>query len=195
MPTQNVVIRQNGLRPGQPGASITVPLATLQSLQAGQGIPTGQPGHLLVRTETGQYQILRVGPTANTQNSSGGSGGSVSAPPPPSVVQQQPPPTVVRSVNSVVATPGGGPGSPLVVRQNGPLVAAGGGGVNAVAGTGPQIIRPVSNAVSGGGLMAASVSSGSMVSTAGGGSSIVRSSGVSSAPTPQPASQTSRSLF
>ena len=37
-----------------------VPLATLQSLQAGQGIPTGTPGHLLVKTETGQYQILRV---------------------------------------------------------------------------------------------------------------------------------------
>merc|ERR1719369_2246078 len=44
------------------GAQITVPLSTLQALQAGQGIPTGQPGHLLVKTETGQYQILRVGP-------------------------------------------------------------------------------------------------------------------------------------
>ena len=29
----------------------------LQALQAGQGIPTGQPGHLLVKTETGQYQV------------------------------------------------------------------------------------------------------------------------------------------
>ena len=48
--------------PGQPGSQISVPLATLQSLQAGQGIPTGTPGHLLVKTETGQYQILRVGP-------------------------------------------------------------------------------------------------------------------------------------
>ena len=43
-----------------------VPLATLQSLQAGQGIPTGTPGHLLVKTETGQYQILRVGPPGAT---------------------------------------------------------------------------------------------------------------------------------
>ena len=59
---QRVVINQPGVRPGQPGSQITVPLATLQSLQAGQGIPTGQPGHLLVKTETGQYQILRVGP-------------------------------------------------------------------------------------------------------------------------------------
>merc|ERR1719394_2379451 len=59
---QRVVINQPGLRPGQPGAQITVPLSTLQALQAGQGIPTGQPGHLLVKTETGQYQILRVGP-------------------------------------------------------------------------------------------------------------------------------------
>ena len=59
---QKVVINQPGTRPGQPGSQITVPLATLQALQAGQGIPTGQPGHLLVKTETGQYQILRVGP-------------------------------------------------------------------------------------------------------------------------------------
>ena len=75
---QRVVINQPGLRPGQPGAQITVPLSTLQvfyclqlvlllqnqilfllvqALQAGQGIPTGQPGHLLVKTETGQYQV------------------------------------------------------------------------------------------------------------------------------------------
>merc|ERR1719500_2120598 len=59
---QRVVINQPGIRPGQPGSQITVPLSTLQALQVGQGIPTGQPGHLLVKTETGQYQILRVGP-------------------------------------------------------------------------------------------------------------------------------------
>ena len=47
-------------------ALFAVPLATLQSLQAGQGIPTGTPGHLLVKTETGQYQILRVGPPGAT---------------------------------------------------------------------------------------------------------------------------------
>jgi len=70
---QRVVINQPGLRPGQPGAQITVPLSTLQALQAGQGIPTGQPGHLLVKTETGQYQILRVGPP--------GAGGTTTASP------------------------------------------------------------------------------------------------------------------
>ena len=31
---------------------------------SGQGIPTGQAGHLLVKTETGQYQIVKVGPSA-----------------------------------------------------------------------------------------------------------------------------------
>lgn len=59
-PMQKLVINQSS-RQGQPGSQITVPLATLQALQAGQGIPTGQPGHLLVKTENGQYQILRVG--------------------------------------------------------------------------------------------------------------------------------------
>jgi len=114
--TQNVVIRQNGLRPGQPGTSITVPLSTLQSLQAGQGIPTGQPGHLLVRTESGQYQILRVGPQPTTQ------GVAVSSAP---AHPQQPtpqPPTVVRSVGTPAP---GTPSSPIVVRQNGPLLAGG----------------------------------------------------------------------
>ena len=33
---------------------------SFQALQPGQGIPTGTPGHLLVKTETGQYQILRT---------------------------------------------------------------------------------------------------------------------------------------
>merc|ERR1719376_1407582 len=70
---QRVVINQPGIRPGQPGSQITFPLSTLQALQAGQGIPTGQPGHLLVKTETGQYQILRVGPP--------GAGGTTTASP------------------------------------------------------------------------------------------------------------------
>eukprot|EP00095_Tigriopus_kingsejongensis_P012644 maker-scaffold1830_size26949-snap-gene-0.6 protein:Tk12644 transcript:maker-scaffold1830_size26949-snap-gene-0.6-mRNA-1 annotation:"transcription initiation factor tfiid subunit 4" len=58
---RNIVISQPGMRPGQPGSTITVPLQTLQGLQPGQGIPTGQAGHLLVKTDNGQYQILRVG--------------------------------------------------------------------------------------------------------------------------------------
>jgi len=61
----NVVINQPGSRPGQPGSQITVPLQALQGLQPGQGIPTGQAGHLLVKTDNGQYQILRVGGTTN----------------------------------------------------------------------------------------------------------------------------------
>jgi len=91
---QRVVINQPGLRPGQPGSQITVPLSTLQALQPGQGIPTGTPGHLLVKTETGQYQILRVGPP-------GATGSTVSQQPqqqqPPAVRQTAPAPTVVSS--------------------------------------------------------------------------------------------------
>ncbi len=140
---QNVVIRQNGLRPGQPGTSITVPLATLQSLQAGQGIPTGQPGHLLVRTETGQYQILRVGPqpSSTPQQQQQQPGG-------PTVVtssfalhsQPQPQqPTVVRTVTSTIGPPGPGSviSSNMMVRQNGPI--------NPGPGPGPQIVRPMTS--------------------------------------------------
>lgn len=78
---RNIVINQPGMQPGTPGSQITVPLTTLQGLQPGQGIPTGQAGHLLgklnnlfmflgifnngcffvVKTDNGQYQILRVG--------------------------------------------------------------------------------------------------------------------------------------
>merc|ERR1719228_2800465 len=92
---QRVVINQPGLRPSQPGSQITVPLSTLQALQAGQGIPTGQPGHLLVKTETGQYQILRVGPP--------GQGGQTTTATPVSVPQSltgQPSP-----VRPQIATP------------------------------------------------------------------------------------------
>ena len=89
-----------------------VPLATLQSLQAGQGIPTGTPGHLLVKTETGQYQILRVGPP----------GGGAATPAPaatatPSPQQQQTTaaattPAVVRPAAAAAAAPP--PSSPAV---------------------------------------------------------------------------------
>merc|ERR1719320_1059028 len=87
---QRVVINQPGIRPGQPGSQITVPLSTLQALQAGQGIPTGQPGHLLVKTETGQYQILRVGPP--------GAGGTTTASP----VTVQPSPQQPSNVTAAV---------------------------------------------------------------------------------------------
>merc|ERR1719447_623811 len=83
---QQQVIRQATA----PGAQITVPLSTLQALQAGQGIPTGQPGHLLVKTETGQYQILRVGPP--------GAGGTTTASP----VTVQPSPQQPSNVTAAV---------------------------------------------------------------------------------------------
>ena len=54
---RNIVISQPGMNP------LSVPLQTLQGLKPGQGIPTGQAGHLLVKTENGQYQILKVGST------------------------------------------------------------------------------------------------------------------------------------
>jgi len=89
---QKVVINQPGTRPGQPGSQITVPLQTLQALQAGQGIPTGQPGHLLVKTETGQYQILRVGPPGTQPTPAGASGPTQpTTPVPPSAALTRPP--------------------------------------------------------------------------------------------------------
>ena len=54
---RNILINQPGMTP------LSVPLQTLQGLRPGQGIPTGQQGHLLVKTENGQYQILKVGST------------------------------------------------------------------------------------------------------------------------------------
>ncbi len=90
------MIRQNGSRPGQPGAQITVPLATLQGLQAGQGIPTGQPGHLLVKTETGQYQILRVGPPGPQSN--------ISTVPQPVTTVMRPTAVAVTSVQAMRTT-------------------------------------------------------------------------------------------
>jgi len=71
----NLVINNPGLAPGQPGSQITVPLQALQGLRPGEGIPTGQANHLLVKTENNQYQILRV-------ESSGAAGAPVSAMPP-----------------------------------------------------------------------------------------------------------------
>jgi hypothetical protein len=59
---QKVVINQPGLQPGQPGSQINVPLSTLQALQAGQDITTGQPSNLAIKRETARYQLLRVSP-------------------------------------------------------------------------------------------------------------------------------------
>ena len=62
----------------------------------GQGIPTGQAGHLLVKTETGQYQIVKVGPSAGAPTAS-----SVAT----SVVSSVSSPHIVRSVARVSAPP------------------------------------------------------------------------------------------
>ncbi|XP_063239776.1 transcription initiation factor TFIID subunit 4 isoform X2 [Bacillus rossius redtenbacheri] len=51
-----------GTRPGQPGQ------ITLQTLQ---GLQPGTQGHLLLKTENGQYQLLRVGPAPAAPSSTG----------------------------------------------------------------------------------------------------------------------------
>ena len=51
---RNIVIRQPGMHP------LTIPLQTLQGLKPNQGLHTGQAGHLLVKTENGQYKIIKV---------------------------------------------------------------------------------------------------------------------------------------
>ena len=58
----NLVINNPGLAPGQPGSQITVPLQSLQALKPGEGIPTGQANHLLVKTENNQYQVSQCQP-------------------------------------------------------------------------------------------------------------------------------------
>jgi hypothetical protein len=49
---QRVVINQPGVRPGQPGSQITVPLSNLQALQPGQGNPTKERRVLVRERET-----------------------------------------------------------------------------------------------------------------------------------------------
>jgi transcription initiation factor TFIID subunit 4 len=132
---QRVVINQPGIRPGQPGSQITVPLSTLQALQAGQGIPTGQPGHLLVKTETGQYQILRVGPP--------GQGGNTTTATPVSVPQSltgQPSPSPVRP-QLAAASPSPQPRLPTapVARQQVAQPAAAAAAANSANSMGQQM--------------------------------------------------------
>ena len=54
-PDGNVVFN---LEPGV--QKFSIPLSTLQSMQPGQGIPTGQAGHLLVKKETGKMPIASL---------------------------------------------------------------------------------------------------------------------------------------
>ena len=112
----NVVINQPGSRPGQPGSQITVPLQALQGLQPGQGIPTGQAGHLLVKTDNGQYQILRVGGTSNATASQSPAITSSPAMQPPPIrtstpgqlpTQPLPPPMSASLAGNVISTQSG----------------------------------------------------------------------------------------
>ena len=120
---QRVVIPHPGVRPGQPGSQISVPLATLQALQAGQGIPTGTPGHLLVKTETGQYQILRVGPPAGGAAGTATAGTQVAAARPAGPPVRLPTQPVAISRPSPVAN-----SSPVTTNVASPAAGAGGMG-------------------------------------------------------------------
>ena len=52
---QPIMVNSPSARVQGPGfRAFHVPLQTLQSMQPGQGIPTGQAGHLLVKTENGK---------------------------------------------------------------------------------------------------------------------------------------------
>ena len=136
---QRVVINQPGMRPGQPGSQITVPLSTLQSLQAGQGIPTGTPGHLLVKTESGQYQILRVGPPGQTpvQASPAVTAQQVRLPTQPvAPVRPQPAPPAAPAPSPPVSSPSPAPPPAGPPASSGP---AGGGGGGGVGGMGQQM--------------------------------------------------------
>jgi len=131
---QRVIIPHPGVRPGQPGSQISVPLATLQSLQAGQGIPTGTPGHLLVKTESGQYQILRVGPpnaTGATTAAPAASQPSVPAVRPPAAAPATPTvrlPTQPVALNRVSPAPSASP-APAPAPSSNSLTASSAGGM------------------------------------------------------------------
>ncbi|XP_072767422.1 transcription initiation factor TFIID subunit 4 isoform X2 [Anoplolepis gracilipes] len=106
--TPRVVIGQHqlvGTRPGAPGIT----------LQALHGLQPGTQGHLLLKTENGQYQLLRVGPaptagtptgTAVTPNSIAGN--AVVAAPSPGTTYRltSVPTTVAPTITTSTTTPG-----------------------------------------------------------------------------------------
>ena len=85
---RNIIINQPGMGP------MSVPLQTLQGLRPGQGLPTNQPGHLLVKTENGQYQILKVG----SMQAAGSSSTT-------STMQTRPPVQICTPMQQVINTP------------------------------------------------------------------------------------------
>ena len=139
---QNIVINQPGLRPGQPGAQITVPLQTLQNLRPGQGIPTGQAGHLLVKTESGQYQILRVGTTMTSTMPSTVSSG-VSSVSHAGLPTHPLPPTSMSSLRPTMSPSISTNNISLPQRPMGPIVSS--------TPSTPPVTRPTLSAGAGGG--------------------------------------------
>ncbi|XP_013184961.1 transcription initiation factor TFIID subunit 4 isoform X2 [Amyelois transitella] len=103
------------------GARAAAPGITLQTLQS---LQPGQPGHLLLKTENGQYQLLRVGPapTASTLTA-----------PQTQTIRLSTVPALpgVATVSTSVATPGQMPG-PL---PSGPVAAP-------VAAPAPATVAP-----------------------------------------------------
>ncbi|XP_044754967.1 transcription initiation factor TFIID subunit 4 isoform X3 [Coccinella septempunctata] len=76
-----LVIKTSGAPVGTPGL-VTVPMNVTSSvpqannqitLQSFHGLQPGQQGHLLLKTENGQYQLLRVGPAPASANIAGNS--------------------------------------------------------------------------------------------------------------------------
>ncbi|KAK9880919.1 hypothetical protein WA026_013252 [Henosepilachna vigintioctopunctata] len=74
-----LVIKTSGAPVGTPGL-VTVPMNVTTSvpsannqltLQSFHGLQPGQQGHLLLKTENGQYQLLRVGPAPSATNLTG----------------------------------------------------------------------------------------------------------------------------
>ncbi|KAL3274954.1 hypothetical protein HHI36_019730 [Cryptolaemus montrouzieri] len=74
-----LVIKTSGAPVGTPGL-VTVPMNVTTSvppannhltLQSFHGLQPGQQGHLLLKTENGQYQLLRVGPAPASANLTG----------------------------------------------------------------------------------------------------------------------------
>ena len=155
---QSIVINQPGMRPGQPGSQITVPLQTLQNLKPGQGIPTGQAGHLLVKTETGQYQILRVGTTIQSSMPST-TPNSLSSVASVGLMSHQSSMSLRPTMSASISTPNSSVGIALPQRPVGPMVSS--------TPTAPQVTRPTvaSSAVSAGGASTTGASSGGGVGT------------------------------
>lgn len=117
-----LVIKTSGAPAGTPGL-VTVPLTTSVpaannqlTLQTLHGLQPGQQGHLLLKTENGQYQLLRVGPAPAAANIAGTTttGGQ------PVTFRMQ---TVAAATTSSSTTPAqAGPTTVITTHQTGPNV-------------------------------------------------------------------------